>query len=211
MTRGCARTTTQVLRGAVACPAGTGRRLLTGAGVLATVGLLAACGLSDEGEIQQWMTEQRQAMKPTAQKVEEPKEFAPYAYDPKGQIDPFDPQKILMVVARQREERGSASAIKPDLERRREVLEGFPLDQIRMVGMMRQGGTNVALLEANGATHLVRIGNYAGQNFGLVTRISETEVVLKEIYQDAAGEWVERPQKLELQESQAGSGQGSKR
>jgi len=173
--------------------------------------LLAACGLSDEGEIQQWMADQRAAMKPTAQKVEEPKEFAPFAYEPHGQVDPFDPQKILMVVARQREERGSASAIKPDLERRREVLEGFPLDQIRMVGMMRQGGNNVALLEANGATHMVRVGNYAGQNFGLVTRISETEVTLKEIYQDAAGEWVERPQKLELQESQAGSGQGSKR
>jgi len=177
----------------------------------AAVLALAGCGLSDESEIQQWMADQRQAMKPTAQKVEEPKEFAPYAYEPHGQADPFDPQKILMVVARQREERGSASAIKPDLERRREVLEGFPLDQIRMVGMMRQGGNNVALLETNGATHMVRVGNYAGQNFGLVTRISETEVVLKEIYQDAAGEWVERPQKLELQESQAGSGQGSKR
>jgi len=173
--------------------------------------LLAACGLSDQGEIQQWMADQRQAMRPTAQKVEEPKEFAPYSYEPHGQVDPFDPQKILMVVARQREERGSASAIKPDLERRREVLEGFPLDQIRMVGMMRQGGNNVALLETNGSTHMVRIGNYVGQNFGLVTRISETEVTLKEIYQDAAGEWVERPQKLELQESQAGSGQGSRR
>jgi type IV pilus assembly protein PilP len=180
-------------------------------GALAASLLAGGCGFTDESEIQQWMNDQRAAMKPTAQKVEEPKEFAPYAYEPHGTVDPFDPQKILMVVARQREERGSASAIKPDLERRREVLEGFPLDQIRMVGMMRQGGNNVALLETNGATHMVRVGNYVGQNFGLVTRISETEVVLKEIYQDAAGEWVERPQKLELQESQAASAQGSKR
>jgi type IV pilus assembly protein PilP len=199
-----------MLRTRVGAADGVGR-LLAGALTLAMMSLLGACGLSDEGEIQQWMTEQRQAMRPTAQKVEEPKEFAPYVYEARGQPDPFDPQKILMVVARQREERGSASAIKPDLERRREVLEGFPLDQIRMVGMMRKGGTNVALLETNGTTHLVRVGNYAGQNFGLVTRISETEVVLKEIYQDAAGEWVERPQKLELQESLAVSGQGSKR
>lgn len=192
--------------------AGQERRRYAGALLLSACALcLSACGLTDENEIHQWMQDQRAAMKPTAHKVEEPKEFAPYAYEPHGQVDPFDPQKILMVVARQREERGSASAIKPDLERRREVLEGFPLDQIRMVGMMRQGGNNVALLETNGTTHMVRVGNYAGQNFGLVTRISETEVVLKEIYQDAAGEWVERPQKLELQESLAGSGQGSKR
>jgi len=183
------------------------RRLLPSLLVLT----LVACGIGDESEIQQWMAEQKKTMRPTAQKVEEPKEFAPYVYEPHGQVDPFDPQKILMVVARQREERGSASAIKPDLDRRREVLEGFPLDQIRMVGMMRQGSTNVALLETNGLTHMVRTGNYVGQNFGLVTRITETEVLLREIYQDAAGEWVERPQKLELQESQAGPAQGSKR
>jgi type IV pilus assembly protein PilP len=58
---------------------------------------------------------------------------------------------------------------------------------------------------------MVRVGNYIGQNFGLVSRITETEVTLKEIVQDAAGEWVERPAKLELQESPAGAQQGSKR
>jgi type IV pilus assembly protein PilP len=80
-----------------------------------------------------------------------------------------------------------------------------------MVGMMWQSGTNVALLESNGTTHMVRVGNYVGQNFGLITRISETEVQLKEIVQDAAGEWVERPARLELQEGPARSQQGSKR
>jgi type IV pilus assembly protein PilP len=80
-----------------------------------------------------------------------------------------------------------------------------------MVGMMRQSGTNVALLETNGATHLVRVGNYVGQNFGLITRISESELQLKEIVQDAAGEWVERPAKLELQEAMTRTAQGSKR
>jgi type IV pilus assembly protein PilP len=56
---------------------------------------------------------------------------------------------------------------------------------------------------------MVKAGNYMGQNFGLVTKIGETEVDLKEIVQDAAGEWVERPAKLELQE--AAARQGSKR
>ncbi len=178
---------------------------------LAPVALVAACGASDEKQIQQWMAEVRASMRPTTQPVPEPKQFAPYAYESRGAVDPFDPQKILMAVARQQQARVSASAIKPDLERRRETLEGFPLDQIRMVGMMRQGGANVALLETNGVTHLVRVGNYVGQNFGLITRISETEVHLKEIVQDAAGEWVERPAKLELQEAAARQPQGSKR
>jgi type IV pilus assembly protein PilP len=173
---------------------------------------IAGCTASNEVEIQQWMTEVKATMKPTTQPVPEPKEFAPFAYEARTQVDPFDSQKVVMAVARQQQARVSASAIKPDLDRRRETLEGFPLDQVRMVGMMRQSGTNVALLETNGATHLVRVGNYVGQNFGLITRISESELQVKEIVQDAAGEWVERPAKLELQEAKTRTAaQGSKR
>ncbi len=172
---------------------------------------LVACGSSREVEIQQWMADVRTTMKPTTQPVPEPKEFLPYAYEGRGSVEPFDPQKVVMAVARQQQARVSASTIKPDLDRRRETLEGFPLDQVRMVGMMRQAGTNVALLESSGTTHLVRVGNYVGQNFGLITRISEADVQLKEIVQDAAGEWVERPTRLELQEGPARQQQGSKR
>ena len=196
------------------------RRALTAARLRsAAIGaavLLAGCGTSDESELRAWMNSVKQSTHVTTQPVPPPKEFAPFVYDSAGamgtpMVDPFDPQKILMAVARQQQARASASAVKPDLERRREVLEGFPLDQIRMVGMMRQGGTNVALLETNGSTHMVKVGNYLGQNFGVVTRITETELMLKEIVQDAAGEWVERPAKLELQTVATGPQQGSKR
>lgn len=179
--------------------------------VLAVAALASGCDLSGQTEIQQWMNDTRQTMKPNVRPVPEPKDFTPQAYDAKGMLDPFDAQKIVMAVARQQQARASASSVRPDLDRRRETLEGFPLDQVRMVGMMWQAGTNVALLESNGATHMVRVGNYVGQNFGLITRISETEVQLKEIVQDAAGEWVERPARLELQEAPARSHQGSKR
>lgn len=187
------------------------RRRLFWAPAVAAAALLAGCGQSDETELRDWMKNVKQSTRVTTQPVPPPKEFAPFVYDSGGAVEPFDPQKILMAVARQQQARASASAVKPDLERRREVLEGFPLDQIRMVGMMRQGGINVALLETNGSTHMVRVGNYLGQNFGVVTRITETELQLKEIVQDAAGEWVERPAKLELQTAAAAPQQGSKR
>jgi type IV pilus assembly protein PilP len=117
---------------------------------------------------------------------------------------------MVLAAARQSQGRSSASAIKPDLDRRREVLEGYPLDQLKMVGTLRQAKSNVALVDVSGQTHMVRVGNYVGQNFGLVTKITETELDLKEIVQDAAGEWVERQAKLELQEA-AGRQLGSKR
>lgn len=176
----------------------------------AAVTLLTGCSFSGDVEITQWMAEVRKNMRPTTTPVPEPKDFSPHSYDGKASVDPFDAQKVQMSVARQAQARASASAIKPDLDRRREVLEGFSLDQIRMVGVMRNAGSNVALLETSGQLHKVQVGNYLGQNFGLVTRVAETEVQLKEIVQDAAGEWVERTAKLELQEA-ARPQQGSKR
>lgn len=173
-----------------------------------TAALLAGCAGSNEAELRQWMAEVRQSMRPVIQPVPEPKEFTPFSYESQGVVDPFDAQKVVMAVARQQQVRATASSIRPDLERRRETLEGFSLDQIKMVGAMRRSNVNVALLETGGATHMVRVGNYVGQNFGLVTRISEAEVQIKEIVQDAAGEWVERPAKLELQEA---AQKGSKR
>lgn len=163
--------------------------------------MAAGCAPSNETELRQWMAEVRQQVRPVSQTVPAPKEFTPYTYENRTLVDPFDAQKVVMAVARQQHVRATASSIRPDLDRRRETLEGFPLDQIKMVGTMRQKAVNIALLESGGATHMVRVGNYVGQNFGLVTRISETEVQIKEIVQDAAGEWVERPAKLELQEA----------
>ena len=168
---------------------------------LIAVALAAGCAPSNEAELRQWMAEIRQQVRPVVQSVPEPKDFAPYSYENRSVVDPFDVQKVMTAVSRQQQVRATASTVRPDLERRREVLEGFPLDQIKMVGTMRQSNVNVALLQSGGATHMVRIGNYVGQNFGLITRISETEVQIKEIVQDAAGEWVERPTKLELQEA----------
>lgn len=179
--------------------------------MLAAPLLLAGCGWGSQAELQQWMNEARQTMKPRATPVPESKQFAPYVYDARTLMDPFDGQKIAMALARQQQARPSASAIKPDLDRRRDVLESFPLDQIRMVGTLNQAGTTVALVEANGGLHMVRVGSYMGQNFGLVTRITESEVQVKEIVQDSAGEWTERPARLELQEGPATAQQGRRR
>ena len=47
----------------------------------------------------------------------------------------------------------------------------------------------------------VKVGDYLGQNYGRITKITETEVALREIVQDAAGEWIERTGSLQLQEN----------
>ena len=57
------------------------------------------------------------------------------------------------------------------------------------------------LLKVDGLLYQVKAGEYLGQNYGKILKISETEISLREIVQDAAGEWIERPTTLQLQES----------
>ena len=58
----------------------------------------------------------------------------------------------------------------------------------------------MALVKVDNLLYQVRPGAYLGQNYGRVMKITETDVVLREIVQDAVGEWIERPAALQLQE-----------
>ncbi len=164
--------------------------------------VVAACTLAgcanDQSELRAWMQEVRANTKPVEERIEEPKRFAPFRYEDEAQADPFSPQKLAVVL--EGSQRPGSSGLKPDLDRRREALEAFPLDTIRMVGRLVNGRRNHALLQVDKTVYQARVGSYAGQNFGVITRISESEVQLQELVQDAAGDWVRRESTLRLQE-----------
>ena len=165
---------------------------------LASLGL-AGC-TDDVSEIQGWMDETRASTPRRTGKIPEPKRFVPFRYEVRTDIDPFSNAKLQVALARFSDR--NKGGITPDLNRRREPLEAFPLDTIRLVGHLNRVSTGpVALLEADKVIFQVKVGSYLGQHFGRVTKISETEVALKELVQDAAGDWVERDTSLALQEA----------
>ncbi|VZQ78730.1 Uncharacterised protein [Escherichia coli] len=94
----------------------------------------------------------------------------------------------------------NATLIAPEMARRKEPLEAFPLDAMSMVGSLNKSGMPTALLKVDNLIYQVRVGNYLGQNYGKITRITETAIQLREIVQDATGDWIERPATLDLQE-----------
>jgi type IV pilus assembly protein PilP len=161
--------------------------------------LLAGCSDSDVKEVRDWMAEVKAGTRPGVKPLPEPKDFVPYAYNQKEVVDPFSPNKLLVELAKAAE--SSNNPLKPDMNRPREVLENYPLDTMRMVGVMQKGGASYALLQIDKLVYQVRAGQRVGQNYGLVTRVSDSAVDIRETVQDAAGEWVERMTKLELQES----------
>jgi len=161
--------------------------------------VLSACGDGGTQEVREWMAQVKKQTPVVIHKLPAPKTFTPFTYDAGNEIDPFNPAKLSTALAKS--EAHSSGRFKPDMNRRKEPLENYPLDTIHMVGTLRKPGLSYAILQADKSVYQVKVGNYVGQNFGKVTKITDTEVDITEVVQDASGEWVERQAKLELQEN----------
>ncbi len=163
--------------------------------------VLAGCFGEEQEDIQRWMTEQRNATKPTVAPLPEPKRFSPAPYGQEAAVEPFSNVKLTQALKRDSAQAtANAALVAPELNRRKEPLEAFPLDTMALVGSLLPAGRQVALVKVDNLLYQVKVGNYLGQNYGKVTKVTETEVSLREIVQDAAGEWIERQASLQLQE-----------
>jgi type IV pilus assembly protein PilP len=172
-------------------------RLRTTAALGVCAALLAGCS-ADQDELRAWMEQQKREVKPNVGPLQPPKKFDPAPYTSAQAVDPFSSQKLT--VALKQEARQPNSLLSTELNRRKEPLEAYPLDSMTMVGSVDKGGQPFAILKVDNLLYQVKVGDYLGQNYGRVTKIAETEVDLREIVQDASGEWIERPVALQLQE-----------
>jgi type IV pilus assembly protein PilP len=77
---------------------------------------------------------------------------------------------------------------------------------LKMIGYLNVNRKPIAVIEVDKKVKQVKVGEYLGLDFGMVTRITDNEVVLRELIQDSAGDWSERTSSLYLQ-----SKEGSKK
>lgn len=162
---------------------------------------LTGCGSSKEDDVRQWMVEERNQTRPKVNPIPAPKQFKPEAYTNAAAIEPFSNQKLTQALKRDASQVAANGAlVAPELARRKEPLEAFPLDSMTLVGSIVKAGQPVALVKVDNLLYQVKLGNYLGEHYGRVTKINETEVTLREIVQDAVGEWIERVATLQLQE-----------
>ncbi|RYZ86853.1 MAG: pilus assembly protein PilP [Proteobacteria bacterium] len=147
------------------------------------------------------MEELRATTKPRVTPLSEPKQFQPQAYTMEAGVEPFNAVKLTQALRKDSSQLASnAALIAPEMARRKEPLEAYPLDVMTMVGSLDKKGTPTALLKVDTLLYQVRVGNYIGQNYGKIIRVSESSIQLREIVQDATGDWVERTTSLDLQE-----------
>lgn len=161
---------------------------------------LSGCGGSSEEEAIRWMADERNQTQPLVPPIPEPKQFVPKSYDNAAATEPFSNQKLTQALKRESNQSSNSDLVAPELARRKEPLESNTLDSMVMVGSIIKNGQPVALLKIDSLLYQVRQGNYLGQNFGRVTKITEGEITLREIIQDSDGEWIERTASLQLQE-----------
>lgn len=163
--------------------------------LLMAVPMLAACATEEHEDIKVWMREATKDLKAQIAPLPEITTFKVSAYEAADAVDPFQPARI-----EPEKKGGAAGGLLPDFNRRKEPLEMYPLESLKMVGVLEQKQLNFGLVLADATVHRVKIGNYLGQNFGIITDIDENEIKLKELVQDPSGEWVERSSTLQLQQ-----------
>lgn len=164
--------------------------------ILSTAFLLAACS-EEFQDIKDFIKESEKGLKGRVEPLPEVKPYEPFAYNAFDLPDPFKPRKIEAPKA------AGASKLQPDLNRRKEALEAYPLENVRMVGTLQQAKNIWALIKTpDNNLYRVKTGNYMGQNFGLITEVTEASMKLRELIQDSTGDWTERESSLQLLDEQ---------
>ncbi|MDX8400200.1 MAG: pilus assembly protein PilP [Gallionellaceae bacterium] len=158
--------------------------------------LLSACGNEEFQDLHDFVKNSGADMRGEAEPPPQMKPYVPFNFDNSaGLPNPFNARKPDI------KSNSLAGLNQPDMKRRREPLEDFPLDGMMMIGYLSQGNIGQAIIRTpDQKNHRVKAGNYLGQNFGHVIEVTETDVTIKEMVQDSAGDWSERMSSLQLVE-----------
>lgn len=156
--------------------------------------LLAGCD-SDMSDLETFVAETKLKHQGRVDPLPDFVQYESFVYTDTDLRDPFRPQADIVI------ETGASSSDgpRPSEQRRRESLESYPLDALKMVGILQQRATSWALIQdPEGTIHRVQPGNYAGQNHGKITGISENEINLVELVPDGISGWMQRDAQLAL-------------
>ncbi|PKO92918.1 MAG: pilus assembly protein PilP [Betaproteobacteria bacterium HGW-Betaproteobacteria-10] len=169
--------------------------------LIALCGFLAACSGDGHDDLKQWMADNSKDLRGSVPKLPEVLPYQPVPYEVDGLLDPFKPGKIEPA-SKNRQGAGKGGVYQPDFdarERRNSLLEKYPIESLKMIGFLNINRLPMAVIQVEDKVKQVKVGDYIGLDFGMVTQISDREVELRELIQDSAGDWSERKSTLHLQ------------
>ena len=146
--------------------------------------MLAGCASQDMTDLQDYVAEVKGRPASGIEPIPEVKQVVGFVYSAKNRRDPFTKQEDETAVT----EAVLDNGVRPDPNRRKEELESYSLDSLRMVGTLEQDEQTWGLVKtSDGTIHRVSQGNYMGHNDGRITRISEDRIELIELVPTGSG------------------------
>jgi type IV pilus assembly protein PilP len=153
--------------------------------------LLLGCASEEHQDLRAWMREEAKDMRGKVAPLPEIQAFPVVAYEAEELTAPFAPGKIVTLEA-------AADKATPDRTRPQQPLEVFPIEDLKVVGVITAGAVPFALIQTpppNKPKH-VRVGEYMGRSFGKITAITRDGVTVLETVKDGNGAWVEQEKVL---------------
>jgi type IV pilus assembly protein PilP len=158
---------------------------------------ITGCANQDMRDLKQYVKEVKARKQGRIAPLPEIKQIETFVYHPDDRRSPFAPADR----GEEETEQSSTTGISPEPDRRKEELENYALDSMRMVGTLEQADTMWALIRTKDKTiYRVKAGNYMGKNHGQITQITESKAELTEIVPDGRGGYRERQASLALKE-----------
>lgn len=157
--------------------------------------MLSACG-GDMSDLEQFIDQTKSSHHGQVDPLPEFPPYETFEYVSLDIRDPFRPQTdIGSSIAAQTD----ATGPRPEATRRKEPLESYPVDSLKMVGLLQQKAQTWGLVkDPDGTIHRVQPGNYAGQNHGKITKVSESKIDIVELVPDGLSGWVNREAQLAM-------------
>lgn len=161
-------------------------------------GSLVACSNDETADLAQYVKDIKAAQKSNIPPLPQPQQYETFIYKANALRNPFEAPKDI---AAEEIKKKPGTGLQPDMSRQRDELERYNLASLKMVGSLEKDGKRWALiLASDGGLHRVTSGHYIGQNNGQITKITETQLELREIVPDGLGGWIERHTTLAVNE-----------
>lgn len=171
-------------------------RALQALGLTALVVILSGCAQS-RSELEAYIADVKLRPGRPLPPLPKMQEFETFEYAAHDMRDPF--AKIATDQSQESDAVATGTGVRPDRTRRKEELEGYPLDGLDMVGTMGAGSDIFGLVkDPTGVVHRVSTSNYLGQNDGKILGIYEDRIELVELFPNGLGGWEERRSAIAL-------------
>lgn len=192
--------------------------------VFAGCSLLVGCNSENSVESLKVQMAAIEKKKDPVPELEKDIAVSPQVYDDNDlkKIDPFGEQKLVALLGDSKVDSACAAELK--LAKNaffQNPLQAVALDAIKFVGIVRDNAVAklipnstkkntitgksrlYAMVLVDGKIHTVAHGQFLGQNYGKITDITDTEIKLRELVENGAGDCTERQASLPLQDEAA--------